>query len=494
MSQSPQNRTSGIWQSFKQAVDNFVRSTSHEQLVETLYPFENSLPSLVDLKEDYLRRSRDESLQASKAARDSFQTSQKAGQAVQQASAQASLQAVQLAIQASQQAIQASQEAIEFAQQTILASQQTLFHADQQAFQLVIEACQQTVQAGEKVVQDAQQASVTQDAQKAVNAAQQAYQAAHQASQAAAQAAIAAEQAVQQVADQLAIGKKAPEMAKKAEEAIGSRQIQEGWEHYYQAYLASYQLLGEKTLRARAMCILNSVENLDDEEKKTVQELIGQAREKDGTWELKTNLNREEIIAAQRTVQAHYTSAYTKLGMVLRQLAILGAVALVLTGAVIFSLPHIPNANVISGNFTATNFTAANVTGTDFTAANFAATNVTVTGVTAIGNAANTSLYFLLSVAIFGALGGTFSAMLALAKGSTGDVPERLLNSWLTLAKPIVGAVAAIAVFVFLLGGIIQALNITNYLIFAFAFISGFSERIILGAITERETGTEKKS
>lgn len=292
-----------------------------------------------------------------------------------------------------------------------------------------------------------------------------------------------------------AIAECAKKMITEAKDALDRFEVQEAWGHYYEAELLSYQLMDDKMVKARASTILSDAEEtLSGTDKENVHRLIGQARTTDGVWELKQNCSTEEVVEARNVIQTHYIDAYTNLGMALKQLAILALIAVVLIALIIFSLSCFANSDFTAANFSATNVTAANVkadnfTATDFSGMNFTATDVTVTNQVGYGN-----MIFLFSIALFGALGGTISAMVAVAKGSKGDTPERLFNSWLTVAKPIVGALAAVAITILLIGGIVQALSITTNYLFAMSIAAGFSERIVLGAIEKQEPSKESTS
>jgi hypothetical protein len=307
------------------------------------------------------------------------------------------------------------------------------------------------------------------------------------------QAANLAQQLIQQIYNEYLLGSKANENLTEADAALKRGQVQCAWGHYYEAELFGYHLLDEPSIRTHALSMLyDQRSSLDEDEKKTVQALLGTARPNDGGWELKPDLKMEEVVAARRTVQDHYNTRYTELSMILRQLQILGFIALLLMIALIPILVNSPATTLSVANFKADNFTASNVVTSNLTTANFTGTNINALNVQASNVITASNVYFLLAIAIFGALGGTFSAMISLSNSSTGDVPERLVNSWLTIAKPIVGAIGALAIFVLLLGGIIQALSLTNYLIFAMAFASGFSERIVFGALSKIDSSGSK--
>jgi hypothetical protein len=101
---------------------------------------------------------------------------------------------------------------------------------------------------------------------------------------------------------------------------------------------------------------------------------------------------------------------------------------------------------------------------------------------------------------IFGVLGACVSGILTLANSSTRQhIPEKLLNSWVTFARPLVGLVSALAVVNFTLIGILDFGEESLGLYLAAAFIAGFSERLliktiesIVGKANRTEEGNEK--
>ncbi|WP_372911663.1 hypothetical protein [Salinigranum sp.] len=88
------------------------------------------------------------------------------------------------------------------------------------------------------------------------------------------------------------------------------------------------------------------------------------------------------------------------------------------------------------------------------------------------------------AIPIFGALGASVSGLLTLSKTlERAAIPERVGNLRLSLARVVVGTVGAMVVFVFLLSGAINILNLTYSGVLAVSFVSGFSERLLLRAV-----------
>ena len=83
----------------------------------------------------------------------------------------------------------------------------------------------------------------------------------------------------------------------------------------------------------------------------------------------------------------------------------------------------------------------------------------------------------VLGVALFGALGGSFSGAISLIRGQPSRIPHRLAESWTTLMRPVVGAAGALAAFAFLAAGVLGIDGAKAA--YAVAFAAGFSERLV---------------
>ena len=282
-------------------------------------------------------------------------------------------------------------------------------------------------------------------------------------------------------------------LAKDSEEKLKKADVQEAWALFYQAELEQYRLLGTKEIDGIAGKILyEENEMLSEGAQKHVRQLIG-VDSGNGDWKLKPSpIDPEDVIEARRKVHEYYIDKYTNLGMALKQLAILAFIAVVASLSIIVLMLSVPGNSFAFDHFSAANFTAAEVTSTNFNSTNFTAINFNATDIFASNASQVSSAHWIFWIAIgsFGAIGGAISGLFGIqqAYALESGTPERVLNNWITLAKPAVGFAAAIIIGVFLIGGLVQAANITmsNYLFYAMAFISGFSERLIIGAVEER--------
>jgi hypothetical protein len=98
-----------------------------------------------------------------------------------------------------------------------------------------------------------------------------------------------------------------------------------------------------------------------------------------------------------------------------------------------------------------------------------------------------------LSVALFGAVGAACSAILSLARTPTTQrIPEQIVNSWVTILRPVLGAMVALAAFALLQGEIITLGAVTSFKVLAVAFAAGFSDQLVTraaGSLADRASG-----
>ena len=104
--------------------------------------------------------------------------------------------------------------------------------------------------------------------------------------------------------------------------------------------------------------------------------------------------------------------------------------------------------------------------------------------------------WVLLTVMIFGAIGGVLSGCrsLTIPLARRGRIPEEFATLWLTLARPLLGAGSGLVVYIFLLAGVLAGmLQLREPASFiALSFIGGFSERYWMAAlekVVERSGG-----
>lgn len=95
---------------------------------------------------------------------------------------------------------------------------------------------------------------------------------------------------------------------------------------------------------------------------------------------------------------------------------------------------------------------------------------------------------FLAGAVLFGVLGASVSGLLTLSDIlGEGQIPEYVGAAWLTVGRVVLGAAAALTLMVFLLSGIpdivLRVGELTPSLMLAVAFVSGFTDRLLLRAV-----------
>lgn len=101
---------------------------------------------------------------------------------------------------------------------------------------------------------------------------------------------------------------------------------------------------------------------------------------------------------------------------------------------------------------------------------------------------------FIVSVLLFGVMGACLSGIFSLAGSGKGvTIPEMQVNFWITLSRPVVGAISALVIYLFLVSGLILPnLNFSIAGILSVSFAAGFTERIIIHAVklvTDKQNG-----
>lgn len=88
-------------------------------------------------------------------------------------------------------------------------------------------------------------------------------------------------------------------------------------------------------------------------------------------------------------------------------------------------------------------------------------------------------------VALFGALGGSISAIQSVIKTSTtgSALAERRMYGPVVYMRPVFGLAAALAVFPFVVAGVLPVKVDSNAVILSVALVAGFTERFIASAV-----------
>ncbi len=102
---------------------------------------------------------------------------------------------------------------------------------------------------------------------------------------------------------------------------------------------------------------------------------------------------------------------------------------------------------------------------------------------------------FLIGIILFGVMGGAFSAIMSLSRTSTNKrIPEQIVDSYVTLLRPALGAAGALVVYIFLATKFLNINVSSGSSILAIAFVAGFSERLVVRGVraVTGEEGREK--
>jgi hypothetical protein len=94
---------------------------------------------------------------------------------------------------------------------------------------------------------------------------------------------------------------------------------------------------------------------------------------------------------------------------------------------------------------------------------------------------------------LFGLLGGALSVAVSFLQREPGRIPKLMREDLVTLARPVIGAGTATAVYLYLLAGLLSVEGLREpWAVSGLAFLAGFSERWFLGIVAASEQKTAK--
>ena len=94
----------------------------------------------------------------------------------------------------------------------------------------------------------------------------------------------------------------------------------------------------------------------------------------------------------------------------------------------------------------------------------------------------------LSAIAVAGALGGVVSAMFQLSRVGEAKIPDALMHGLITSGRPLVGAASALFIYAVMQSGLISLINSSEVSLktgLVLAFVAGFSEQFVLGAVAK---------
>lgn len=88
------------------------------------------------------------------------------------------------------------------------------------------------------------------------------------------------------------------------------------------------------------------------------------------------------------------------------------------------------------------------------------------------------------SILLFGIMGACLSGLYSLARNTESlKIPKVQMNAMITFSRPLIGAISALVIFVFLISDILNVIpELKMAAVFAVCFVSGFSERLVIKA------------
>lgn len=237
-----------------------------------------------------------------------------------------------------------------------------------------------------------------------------------------------------------------------AEEALVQDKTELAWQHYHSALRSELKLDSEASLKFKIEQLRNeSTEKLSDWRSKTVLVSLENADD--------TLPETDTVIEGYRVLHDHFSNVYLKNRNILFQLT-------VLSGILFFFLL------VFFGISWSGHLLIAPVTDES-------------TQITTIQ---------LLVAAIMGIFGACLSATFSLSRGIKGvKIPQQQINLGITLSRPLVGAVSAIVIYFFAVSELVfpnQSFNAAGYL--SISFVAGFSERLVIYAVSIWSSGDRK--
>ncbi len=234
-------------------------------------------------------------------------------------------------------------------------------------------------------------------------------------------------------------------LIRRAEEAIEAGDEDRGWRCLHAAQRMSLFGMDDLALRAKAVEILR--EGTAKLREWRIQAIRDSLCVRDGT-ELKAGLSATEVFHASQVLHEHFANVYYRLRLLRRQLATLALGGVLAVAGVVCLWVSRP---------------APLLLGSDIRSDHQAV---------------------LLSVVLFGVMGVSMSGILSLAREGAGSpIPEHLTNLWVTLARFVVGAIGAIAIYTFVFAGLLPLGEASPGLILAASFAGGFSEKFVVQAV-----------
>jgi 8-oxo-dGTP diphosphatase len=234
----------------------------------------------------------------------------------------------------------------------------------------------------------------------------------------------------------------------------------------------------------------------DDEQKARTVVLCKEAKDKLKGWRKEATLavlngskdqgqssSAERLYYATSLRDEHFTNQYFRMAYLRNQLVIL-LLILISTLIIVWAIskPEWFEIGPLLSDSTVVNDGQAAAVGTEEESAE-------------VGTVLPSGKRFLIGIILFGVMGGAFSAIMSLSRTSTNKrIPEQIVDSYVTLLRPALGAAGALVVYIFLATKFLNINVSSGSSILAIAFVAGFSERLVVRGVraVTGEEGREK--
>ncbi|MCK9295846.1 MAG: NUDIX hydrolase [Desulfobulbaceae bacterium] len=230
----------------------------------------------------------------------------------------------------------------------------------------------------------------------------------------------------------------------------GQGDIDKGWKYLFAAQRMEILSMEQGQLQSKAIVLLNESEKLTGWRKDTVRDLLGEV-------ECGAALTAENVFQAALIIDEHYMNQAYKDGLLRTHIVNLALILLLQVAFISYSF------NQIKRVFSSTTELALS------------------------------DNWMFVAVMFFGLLGGTVSAILSAPSATRSTrVPEMAHTIRVTLLRILMGMVSALLIVMIIKSGvgaqlfnkvIFESLGKTNYFLLLAAFVSGFSERLVLRSI-----------
>jgi 8-oxo-dGTP diphosphatase len=250
--------------------------------------------------------------------------------------------------------------------------------------------------------------------------------------------------------------KSSGDMLNKAKDALNCNEVELGWRCLNIArsmYFLGLDALNDENLRkAKARVIWEEANNkLGSWRKQAVKDILFEHDD------FKSNISGSDIFQAHRILSEYYENQFFKIAAFERHLFVLVLITTLAIASFIILTPAQSNDLIKAPD-----------------------------------------RVFVTSIIIFGIMGAVVSGMLSAKGGTEGRIPEQQISHTMIFAKLAVGAISALATYVFITSNLINIKlggngDLTPPLILAASFAAGFTERLVSRAVETVVKNDSKK-